>query len=169
MGTTMKTLKTILFLLVLLAPLTATAQDFGSYTISYSYDDAGRLGQFTFSGSSIAYAWGDGGVLTNRTASTTVDVEPTDTSLPTRYALHDAYPNPFNPSTVLRYDMPSAGRVTVTVFDALGRRVASLLNETVPAGSHALTWQANGLGSGSYFVRMQVGDQVFTQTVVLLR
>ena len=162
----MKTLKTILFLLVLLAPLTATAQDFGTHTLSYAYDDAGRLGQFTFSGSSIAYAWGDGGILTNRNASTTVDVEPSDPALPTRYALHNAYPNPFNPSTVLRYDMPSAGRVTVTVYDALGRRVASLLNDTVPAGSHALTWQATGVGSGSYFVRMTAGDRVFTQTVV---
>ena len=165
----MKTITLSFLLLVLVAPLSATAQEFGSYTISYSYDAAGRLGQFTFSGSSIAYAWGDGGVLTNRTASTTVDVEPTDTSLPSHYALHDAYPNPFNPSTVLRYDMPSAGHVSVTVFDALGRRVASLLNDTVPAGSHALTWQADGVGSGSYFVRMQAGDRWFTQTVVLLR
>lgn len=165
----MKTITLSFLLLVLVAPLSATAQEFGSHTISYSYDDAGRLGQFTFSGSSIAYAWGDGGVLANRTASTTVDVEPTDASLPTRYALHGAYPNPFNPSTVLRYDMPSAGLVSVTVYDALGRRVASLLNETVPAGSHALTWQASGLGSGSYFVRMKTGDRVFTQTVVLLR
>jgi hypothetical protein len=75
--------------------------------------------------------------------------------LPEALALHQSYPNPFNPSTTIRYDLPLATHATVEVFNTVGERVATLVNEQRPAGRHILTFVAEGLPSGVYFCRLQ--------------
>ncbi len=82
-----------------------------------------------------------------------VDVE--DDVLPQRYALDPAYPNPFNPSTNLTYKMSEPGHVTIRVYDALGRTVATLYSGVQAAGEHRVTFDAAGLPSGLYVVRME--------------
>ena len=81
-------------------------------------------------------------------------------SLPTEFALHQNYPNPFNPSTHIGYDLPEVSRVTVRVYDLLGRTVATLVEGTSEAGRHVAEWKGrNDAGtqvpSGVYFVRME--------------
>ncbi len=95
-------------------------------------------------------------------------------SLPTRFALHRAFPNPFNPETALRYDVPQRARVTLTVFDAMGRRVKVLVQKTVPPGRYMVCWDGtNELGepvaSGVYVVVMRAGEKRFVTKATLLK
>ena len=101
--------------------------------------------------------------------ATLVANEPAAPGLPTTFALLPAYPNPFNPSTTLRYDVPEAGQVRITVFDALGREIALLVNEQHTAGRHEIAFEAQGLPSGTYIVRMQAGATLQAQRLTLLR
>ncbi|MDX1530253.1 MAG: T9SS type A sorting domain-containing protein, partial [Rhodothermales bacterium] len=88
---------------------------------------------------------------------------------PDRFTLDPAYPNPFRSATTLRVGVPHAADVAVEVFDLLGRRVAVLAGGRLEAGPHALHWEADGLPSGVYVVRMRAGDAVRAQRVTLLR
>ena len=77
------------------------------------------------------------------------------TLTPADYALHGARPNPAAEATTLRYDLPEAARVTLAVYDALGREVARLVDGEIPAGAHTATFEAGALPAGVYLVRMQ--------------
>jgi hypothetical protein len=79
---------------------------------------------------------------------------------PIVYALHSNYPNPFNPATTLRYDLPMAGNVSLVVYDLLGRQVSELVRGYVVAGSHSVTWNALSLASGMYIARFMVVDDL---------
>jgi hypothetical protein len=73
------------------------------------------------------------------------------------FRLHQNYPNPFNPSTIIPYDLPVTGRVRVTIYDAAGREVRTLVNEVQDPGSHTVAWTTNGIPSGVYFCRLSAG------------
>ncbi|MEW6512150.1 MAG: Ig-like domain-containing protein [Bacteroidota bacterium] len=80
-------------------------------------------------------------------------------SVPLVYALHANYPNPFNPSTSIRYSLAQAGNVSLIVYDLLGREVSTLVQGHQPAGEFKVTWDARGVSSGVYLLRMSaVGD-----------
>ncbi len=81
----------------------------------------------------------------------------------------DAYPNPFGSATTLGYALPETGTVTVTVYDVLGRQVATLVDGEVEAGTHTVRLDAAGLAPGTYLVRLQAGDQELTQDVTLVK
>jgi len=97
--------------------------------------------------------------------------------IPTEYALHPCHPNPFNPSTVIRFDLPQATHVRLAVFDTAGRRVAGARHASplpageawYQAGQHEVTFDAAGLSSGVYLVRMEAGGMSQVQKVVLLK
>ncbi len=95
--------------------------------------------------------------------------EATDGTIPKNYRLHNNYPNPFNPSTKLRYDIPKTGPVKLEVFDILGRKVANVLTGTKPAGSYSVIFDASALSSGVYIVRFKAGNFVQTQKITLLK
>ena len=95
-------------------------------------------------------------------------LEPT-AGLPVSFMLHPAYPNPFALGTTLRFDAARSDEVTMEVFDLLGRRVAVLMDEQVEAGRQTIRWDAGGLASGVYIVRMRVGEVMQAQRVTLLR
>jgi hypothetical protein len=79
------------------------------------------------------------------------------TELPEGFALSQNYPNPFNPSTEIAFCLPGAERVTFEVFNALGQRSATLIDEEFSAGRHSLRFDAAHFPSGVYFYRMQAG------------
>jgi len=96
-------------------------------------------------------------------------VEPISLLLPLRYSLHPNYPNPFNPSTRISYDLPSPGSVTLEIFDLLGRRVASLAKGTQSAGTYSILFNGFDLPSGLYFYRLHAGTFIQIQKMVLLK
>jgi hypothetical protein len=93
----------------------------------------------------------------------------------TTSALDAPYPNPFNPSTQIRYHLDHATALSVAIFDVSGRRVRTLIESaSAPAGARTLTWDGTSddgrpAASGVYYVRMQAGEQVFGRKLVLLK
>ncbi len=83
--------------------------------------------------------------------------------------LENNYPNPFNPTTEIRYQIPKVSHVTLKVFDILGREVATLVNEQKSPGTYTVRWDASGVASGIYFYRMQAGMFVETKKMLLVR
>ena len=93
----------------------------------------------------------------------------TENSLPAAYGLRQNYPNPFNPATKIEFRIANFGLVTLKIFDALGREVATLVNEPKAPGVYRLTWDAGTLPSGVYFYRLTAGSFTDTKKLVLLR
>jgi len=85
------------------------------------------------------------------------------------FALHQNSPNPFNPTTKIRYDLPKRVRVRLKIFDVLGREVAVLVDEEKQPGRYEVDWQPGSTSSGMYFYRLQAGDHVETKRLVLLK
>ncbi len=87
-----------------------------------------------------------------------------------RFELYSNYPNPFNPSTTIQYDLPRSARVEVQVYDVLGRMVATLVNnERQSAGAHSIRFNGSNLASGVYFFRLTADDYVATRKMMLLK
>jgi hypothetical protein len=91
------------------------------------------------------------------------------TTVPSRPELIGNYPNPFNPSTTIRYGLPLKSQVTLTVFNTLGEQVAELVNGEMEAGYHQVKFDGSGLSSGVYFYRIQAGDFVSTKSMLILK
>jgi hypothetical protein len=98
--------------------------------------------------------------------------EPGGTVIPAVYDLQPAFPNPFNPSTEIRFDLPEDAKVSLTVFDLLGRKVADLAFGEYKAGYHSATWDATGVASGVYLARFTAmdgsGSSVYTKIARLV-
>jgi hypothetical protein len=87
--------------------------------------------------------------------------------LPAAYELRQNYPNPFNPATRIQFAVPKAGHVSLTVFNLLGQKVATLVDEVRSAGNHEVSWNGHGFASGLYFYRLSA-DNVVLQTKKML-
>jgi hypothetical protein len=88
---------------------------------------------------------------------------------PTQFYLAQNHPNPFNPSTVIQFGLPTSGRVTIKVSNLLGQEVRTLVDDYMAAGTHQVTFHAEGLPSGVYLYRMQSGSFVSTKKLVLVK
>jgi len=100
----------------------------------------------------------------------------TNVELPQQFVLYQAYPNPFNPMTTIRFDLPKAAKVSLKVYNVLGQEVVTLADEVRDAGSHRIHFNAAGLASGVYFYRLMSTppgsrgfDQVATRKVILVK
>ena len=97
-----------------------------------------------------------------------------DEILPITYNLYNAYPNPFNPVTTLRYDLPEDARVNITIYDMMGRIVKTLVNGTQTAGYKSIQWNAtNSFGkpvsAGVYLYQIRAGEFIQTKKMVVLK
>jgi hypothetical protein len=90
-------------------------------------------------------------------------------NIPANYSLNQNYPNPFNPSTKISYQLPKSGYVTLKVYNALGKEVASLVNEEKQAGKFSVDFSALGLSSGIYFYSIHSGSYFATRKMILLK
>jgi predicted outer membrane repeat protein len=85
------------------------------------------------------------------------------------YTLYQNHPNPFNPSTKIKYQIPQLNLVTLKVYDVLGNEVATIVNEEKQAGTYEITWYAEGLPSGVYFYQLQADSFVETKKMILMK
>jgi len=97
------------------------------------------------------------------------DVQSGDNTIITNYKLFQNYPNPFNPSTVIQYQLPQAGKITLKVYDILGREVKTLVNQFQQSGNHKVTFNASVLASGIYFYRIISNNFISTKKMILLK
>ncbi len=88
---------------------------------------------------------------------------------PSAFALSQNYPNPFNAMTTIRYDLPEQSDVRIEIFDIMGRKIETLITETQPAGSHAVTWDGDNSPSGIYFYTITAGEYRESNSCVLLK
>ncbi|MBO6585002.1 MAG: T9SS type A sorting domain-containing protein [Gracilimonas sp.] len=97
------------------------------------------------------------------------NVSTEDENLPHSFTLKNAYPNPFNPTTTISYSIPEAGDVRLTVYNLVGQKISTLVNERQSAGSYQIDFDAGQLSSGIYFYRLEAGGQVRVKKMTLLK
>jgi hypothetical protein len=85
------------------------------------------------------------------------------------FALEKNFPNPFNPTTTIRFSIQTAGEASLKIFNLLGEEVATLASGEMGTGSHTVHWDATGQPSGVYFYRLSTEDHVQTRKLILLR
>ncbi|MFH0990933.1 MAG: T9SS type A sorting domain-containing protein [bacterium] len=90
-------------------------------------------------------------------------------TLPTLFSLKQNFPNPFNPATTIKFQIPTRAFVSLIVYNLLGKQVETLLTEDLPPGEYSKQWNASGLPSGVYFYRLQAGVFVETKKLVAVR
>ncbi len=128
------------------------------------------LNSVHFIDSNTGWAVGANGTILKTTNGgvSLVEEEEID-EIPTDYSLSNNFPNPFNPSTKIRYSVPQTSNVMIKVFDILGKEIETLVNEEKPIGTYEITWSAGNLPSGIYFYRLQAGSFVETKKMVLMK
>lgn len=107
------------------------------------------------------------GVFNVSSLYTSIDEDPDD--LPKTFQVYPAFPNPFNPTTTIRFDLPKSSDVKMELYDTLGRLVARITDMVYVAGTHTVTIDASRLGSGVYFLRTQSVFGVQSQKVTLIK
>jgi photosystem II stability/assembly factor-like uncharacterized protein len=123
-----------------------------------SNDSTPTLFGIAMSGPNSAFAVGQSGTILRTTSGGTVWVKDGNrTGVIDHLILSQNYPNPFNPSTFIRYSVPTAGKVKLTIYDMLGQTVDVLINEEQSAGYHGVEWRAN-VASGIYFYGIEAVD-----------
>jgi len=177
--------------------LTATTSDGANYTSEAFYSEGGAddkgIGRYfmidfqaTSDNETLVVTW----ILTEATGvqygdvvavtaaqlivSPALDVDETSTVIPERFNLSQNFPNPFNPTTMIHYDIPKATQVTIAIYDLTGRAVKTLVNEFKDVGNHSVTWDArddegNRMSGGVYLYSIQAGNYQKTQKMVLLK
>jgi hypothetical protein len=100
---------------------------------------------------------------------TSFKVENIQQEIPSDFALEQNYPNPFNPQTTIRYHLPQDSDVRVTVFDLLGREIATLVNGYMTAGVHNINFNASSLASGIYLYRIEAGSYSKVKRMLLIK
>ncbi|MCW8818216.1 MAG: S41 family peptidase [Ignavibacteriaceae bacterium] len=99
----------------------------------------------------------------------TASVNNNENEIIKNYFLDQNFPNPFNPATTIKYQIPELSFVALKVFDVLGNEIATLVNEEKPTGTYKIIWNAENLPSGVYFYQLKAGSYIDTKKVVLLR
>lgn len=107
--------------------------------------------------------------ITTETPDTFSNADDTPAPLPDEFALHAPYPNPFNPTTTLNFDLPRAAEVKLQIFDVLGREIATLVSGMKSAGNHTMQWNASEFSTGLYFVRFEAESFVQARKLLLVK
>jgi hypothetical protein len=93
----------------------------------------------------------------------------TNLNIPTEFRLEQNYPNPFNPTTVISYSIPHSSSVTLKVYDVIGKKVSSLVNQNQQAGKYDVSFDASGLSNGVYFYTIIAGNFSSTKKMLLIK
>ena len=88
---------------------------------------------------------------------------------PNEFRLYNNYPNPFNPTTIIRYSIPEASFTSIRIYNELGKEVSALVNETKSAGTYEVEFNASNLSSGVYYYKLQAGSFTETKKMILTK
>lgn len=97
------------------------------------------------------------------------NINQTNSEVPAKFKLYNNYPNPFNPATKIKFDIPEKSYVKLVVFDALGREVNNLVNDYLSPGTYVVDWNGLSLTSGTYFYRLEAGNNTDTKKMLLIK
>ena len=106
--------------------------------------------------------------VVNGLLATSIEEENDLSQNPTEFMLNQNYPNPFNPQTTINFQLANESRVLLNVYNALGQKVATLLDDQKAAGNYSIPFNAQGLPSGVYFYELQAGEYSAVKKMVLL-
>ncbi len=138
-------------------------------------DGSGDIAHFHTPNGIVASENGDtlwvaeGGGFIRMITNISTAIPAADASVPAGFTLAQNFPNPFNPSTAIHFNLPKAGFTTLKIYNALGEEIATLLAETLPAGNHAYQWQARDFSSGIYFYQLNFEGHSLMKRAVLLK
>jgi hypothetical protein len=118
-------------------------------------------GQFTMAGTTLASNIARWGLATG--------IKAINENMPFKYTLSQNYPNPFNPSTLIKFAIPRASSVKISVFDVSGRALETPVNEYIQPGTYQIQWNAENYPSGVYFYKIQTDDFTETKRMILLK
>ena len=151
--------------------ITPDVTDSVMLTFDGSWLDIGEYtGTITVDGSDIYHNEPTVTIPVTMHISDQVGIDDEDVSdLPREFALSQNYPNPFNPQTTVKFALPKDSHVKIEIFDLLGRKVTTLVNEDKEAGVHEVIWNADKAASGIYFYRMEAEGFTMTNKMLLLR
>jgi photosystem II stability/assembly factor-like uncharacterized protein len=110
-----------------------------------------------------------GGIWRRPLSEMVTSVTHSSAELPTKFRLDQNFPNPFNPSTTIRFGLPAKVHVVLTVYNTLGQQIAQLVNGDMAAGYHEARFEGRGIASGVYFYRLHAGTYVETRELLLLK
>ena len=115
----------------------------------------------------------DGWMLFDASVMWAMGVEPSAvvnySEFPVQFVLHNNYPNPFNPMTVINYSIPLQANVRLSIYNTLGEKIKTLIDEIKPAGNYTADFYASGIPSGVYFYRLEAGSNVAVKKLILLK
>jgi len=89
--------------------------------------------------------------------------------IPKEYNLYNSYPNPFNPISTVRFDIPKTSYIRITIFDVLGQEITKIVNQEMNPGSYKIDWDASNYPSGVYFYKMEAGEFTDSKKMILIR
>ncbi|MBP6672572.1 MAG: T9SS type A sorting domain-containing protein, partial [Bacteroidetes bacterium] len=121
------------------------------------------------------YQWiVDIGSISNSFFNSVTSVKPVGEAVPGQFTLGQNYPNPFNPTTQIEYNVPVRSNVAINIFNILGQKVASIVNDVHEAGTHRATWNGKDfsgktVASGIYFYQMQSGSFEQVKKMMLMK
>jgi hypothetical protein len=98
-----------------------------------------------------------------------IGIKPLNTEIPKEFKLYDNYPNPFNPTTNIQYDIAKNGLIKLVIFDILGKKIQTLVNENQAAGTYRLIFDASQYASGVYFYKLETENYVKIKKMVVLK
>ncbi len=154
-----------------------TSSEYGSSPLQPGETRLIALHVFPLTNVGTGYAQMQAGTLRNPDIRSTVDltaiVNPTavetENTLVTDYYLAQNFPNPFNPSTKINFGLKKSTNVEINVYNILGNKVATLVNEFKPAGNHSVLFNAKNLSSGIYFYKIVTNEFVQTRKMLMLK
>jgi photosystem II stability/assembly factor-like uncharacterized protein len=129
-------------------------------------DTESVLNSIYFTSNDTGYACGSTGKIFKTINGGSIGIRKTDENIPGKFCLYQNFPNPFNPSTNIRFKIKDLRFVSLKIYDILGKEVVTLVNDKLKTGEYGITFDGSTLSSGVYFYKLQAGD--FTETKKML-
>jgi hypothetical protein len=154
--------------------ISGSISDPNLFSVGLTLDVVGTYGltQFIVNYTMTGAFQANGVLWANKSIETGVETAPG--APPADFVLYQNHPNPFNPTTTIRYQLVTPAEVSLTVYSIDGQQIRTLVNTRQPAGTHAITWNGrdhNGqrVASGVYLYRLQAGEQVLTRRMMMVK